>query len=176
MKSGYVLVPALAMCLGWGIRGQFGGETGAMVPGVFVGLALALLSGWSGASAVRLGAVGAFACSLGGMMTYGQTIGLVQNQYPSPTYWWGLLGLALKGGVWIGITAVFLAVGTSNRYRIGEMIVIMIGFLVLWIVGVQLLNRPHNPPSELPIIYFSMRTDPKPVWNGGEVCGLHSSG
>lgn len=34
------------MCLEWGIRGQFGGETGAMVPGAIVGLALAMLSGW----------------------------------------------------------------------------------------------------------------------------------
>lgn len=98
-----VVFPALAMCLGWGIRGQFGGESGAMVPGALVGLSLALLSGWQGRDALRLAAVGAFACSFGGMMTYGQTLGLVHGQYPSPTYWWGMLGLGrLKAACGLG--------------------------------------------------------------------------
>jgi len=165
----FVLLPALAMCLGWGIRGQFGGETGAMVPGAMVGLALAMLAGWRGKEAARLAAVAAFACSLGGMMTYGQTIGLVQNQYPSPTYWWGLLGLAIKGGVWIGITGAFLAIATSDRYRPAELLAMIVGMLVLGAIGMQLLNRPHNPPEQLPLIYFSARNDPKPrvEWWGG---------
>ena len=164
-----VLLPALAMCLGWGIRGQFGGETGAMVPGALVGLALAMVAGWKGKEAVRLAAVAAFACSLGGMMTYGQTIGLVQNQYPSPTYWWGLLGLAIKGGVWIGITGTFLAIATSDRYRPGELLAVIVGMFILGAIGVQLLNRPHHPPEQLPPIYFSARNDPKPrvEWWGG---------
>ncbi|MER3472983.1 MAG: hypothetical protein C4335_02900 [Armatimonadota bacterium] len=163
------LLPALAMCLGWGIRGQFGGETGAMVPGALVGLALAMLSRGRGSEAIRLGAVGAFACSLGGMMTYAQTVGLVQDQYPSPTYWWGLLGLAIKGGVWIGITGAFLAIATSDRYRPKELLALMMVLFLLGALGVQLLNRPHNPPHELPLIYFSKRLDPKlrVEWWGG---------
>lgn len=165
----FILLPALAMCLGWGIRGQFGGETGAMVPGAMVGLALAMLAGWKGRDAIRLAAVATFACSLGGMMTYGQTIGLVQNQYPSPTYWWGLLGLAIKGGVWIGITGIFLAIAASDRYRPKELLLMLLGMLVLWAIGVQLLNRPHNPPEQLPTIYFSDPNSPKPrvEWWGG---------
>ncbi|GIV15016.1 MAG: hypothetical protein KatS3mg022_0451 [Armatimonadota bacterium] len=165
----FVLLPALAMCLGWGIRGQFGGETGAMVPGAMVGLALAMLAGWRGKEAVRLAAVAAFACSLGGMMTYGQTIGLVQNQYPSPTYWWGLLGLAIKGGVWIGIVGAFLAIAASDRYRPQELALMLLGMLALWAIGVQLLNRPHNPPEQLPLIYFSDPNSAKPrvEWWGG---------
>lgn len=163
------LLPALAMCLGWGIRGQFGGETGAMVPGALVGLALSMLSGYKGKEAIRLGAVGAFACSIGGMMTYGQTIWLVQGEHPSLTYWWGLLGLAIKGGVWIGITGAFLAIATSERYRSKELLALMVVLLLLGLAGVQLLNRPHNPPHELPLIYFSKRLDPKPrveLWGG----------
>ncbi|MDW8290726.1 MAG: hypothetical protein RMM06_08380 [Armatimonadota bacterium] len=173
MNAFFILFPALSMCLGWGIRGQFGGETGAMVPGAMVGLALAMLAGWRGRDAVRLAAVATFACSLGGMMTYGQTVGLVQNvtdgQYPPPTYWWGLLGLAVKGGVWIGITGVFLAIATSDRYRPREMVAMIVGMLVLGVVGVQLLNRPHHPPEQLPLIYFSDPTSSKPriEWWGG---------
>jgi len=175
MKKGMVAMarvvwlPALAMCLGWGIRGQFGGETGAMVPGAMVGLALALLSGWKAKDALRLAAVATFACSLGGMMTYGQTIGLVQNQYPSPTYWWGLLGLAVKGGVWIGITGAFLAVAASDRYRPRELFFLMLGLLMLFVAGVNLLNRPHSPPDAMPPIYFSDPHSAKPrvEWWGG---------
>lgn len=165
----FILLPALAMCLGWGIRGQFGGETGAMVPGAMVGLALAMLAGWKGRDAIRLAAVATFACSLGGMMTYGQTVGLVQNQYPSPTYWWGLLGLAIKGGVWIGITGIFLAITASDRYRPQELLLMLLGMLALWAIGVQLLNRPHNPPEQLPLIYFSDPNSAKPrvEWWGG---------
>lgn len=164
-----VVFPALAMCLGWGIRGQFGGESGAMVPGALVGLSLALLSGWQGRDALRLAAVGAFACSFGGMMTYGQTLGLVHGQYPSPTYWWGMLGLAVKGGVWIGLTGAFLAMACSERYRWREVVLLLVGLLVLGAVGVQVLNRPHNPPHELPLIYFSQRDAVKPrmEWWGG---------
>jgi hypothetical protein len=168
-----VWLPALAMCLGWGIRGQFGGETGAMVPGAMVGLALALLSGWKAKDALRLAAVATFACSLGGMMTYGQTIGLVQNpaqgQYPPLTYWWGLLGLAVKGGVWIGITGAFLAIAASDRYRPRELFFLMLGLLMLFVAGVNLLNRPHNPPDAMPPIYFSDPHSAKPrvEWWGG---------
>lgn len=169
----FILLPALAMCLGWGIRGQFGGETGAMVPGAMVGLALAMLAGWRGKDAIRLAAVATFACSLGGMMTYGQTVGLVQNpvdgQYPPPTYWWGLLGLAVKGGVWIGITGLFLAIAASDRYRPQELALMLLGMLVLWAIGVQLFNRPHNPPEQLPLVYFSDPKSSKPrvEWWGG---------
>ncbi len=133
-----------------------------MVPGALVALALALLSGWKGRDAARLAAVGAFACSLGGMETYGQTIGLVQNQYPSPTYWWGLLGLAIKGGAWIGLTGVFLVIATSDRYHLRDAVILIVGMLVMGALGVTLLNRPHNPPDALPLIYFSDRLSAKP--------------
>lgn len=38
-----VLFPALAGAMGWGIRGQYGHETGAMIAGLLVSLTLALL-------------------------------------------------------------------------------------------------------------------------------------
>jgi len=38
-----LLVPALALSLGWGIRGQFGGKYGAAIAGGILGLTLALL-------------------------------------------------------------------------------------------------------------------------------------
>ena len=37
-----LVLPAMAGGMGWGIRGQYGHETGAMVPGVLVALTLVL--------------------------------------------------------------------------------------------------------------------------------------
>ncbi len=45
-----VVLAGLAMSLGWGIRGDYGHEAGAMVPGAMLGLSICLASitgsGW----------------------------------------------------------------------------------------------------------------------------------
>jgi len=163
-----VLVSALAGGLGWGIRGVFGGESGAMVPGALFGSCVALAA--RRARPELFAAVGALAFSLGGSMTYGQTIGLVQDVSDSPTYWWGMLGLAIKGGVWIGLGSLLvgaLLLGPPVRWR---SLVFVLGVAFLWfIVGRALINGPHGPPRQLPLIYFSDRLDPKPraeCWGG----------
>lgn len=167
-----IALPALAMGLGWGIRGQFGHETGAMVPGALVGLALAAVSSRSpdGATALRLAAVGALACSLGGVMTYGQTLGLVHDEPHSPTRRWGLLGAAVKGAVWIGLTGAFLGmVGGGVRYAPGDVALLLVALAIAARAGLLLLNRPHDPPRALPRLYFSKRHDPRPrpeFWGG----------
>src|SRR5262245_20120611 len=76
-----VVLGAMAGGMGWGIRGQYGHETGAMIAGVLIGFVLVLLfiprlSSLRGARAVALTAVG---IAFGGSMTYGQTIGLTSN-------------------------------------------------------------------------------------------------
>jgi hypothetical protein len=42
-KVWWIVLPALSMWLGWGIRGQVGHWTGAMIPGALLGLALSIL-------------------------------------------------------------------------------------------------------------------------------------
>ena len=166
----FFLLPALAMSLGWGIRGQFGGETGAMIPGVMVGLALGIVSGLDFESCMRLGAVGLISSSVGGSMTYGQTLGLVHNEWPSRTLWKGVSGCAIKGGVWIGLTGACLGMAASDVfYRPRELFVLFAGAVGLFVAGLQWINRPHIPPSALPKIYFSARDAEKPrveCWGG----------
>jgi len=155
-----ILIPSLAMGLGWGIRGQFGHETGAMVPGALVGLALAAVASREvgPAEALRIGAVGALACSLGGLMTYGHTIGLVQGETRERTRWWGLLGLGVKGAVWIGLTGAFIGMAAGDRaYGLVEVVALCAGLAGVAWVGVRLLNRPHDPPNGKPAVYFSQR-------------------
>jgi hypothetical protein len=40
-----VLLPGLAMSVGWGFRGDYAHEAGAMVPGALLGLSICLASG-----------------------------------------------------------------------------------------------------------------------------------
>ena len=157
-----ILYPSMAAALGWGIRGQYGHETGAMIAGCLASLTLVLLFAphLSLLAGMRAAALMTAAIGIGGSMTYGQTVGLTHDA-PLIGHWealrWGMLGLAIKGGLWIGFGGVLLGMGLSGkRYRIGEMTAVMLGLLLLYQVGTQLLNTPFDPANKvLPAIYFS---------------------
>jgi hypothetical protein len=153
-----MLLTAMAGGMGWGIRGQYGHETGAMIAGLLVGLVIAFLfcPGASSLVAARVVALTAVGISFGGAQTYGQTLGLSQDAaIRETTYWWGLLGTFIKGGVWIGLAGGFLGMGLGGkRYRPLEMMTLMFAMIGLLFVGNHLLNQPFSPP-ELPRIYFS---------------------
>jgi hypothetical protein len=118
-----VLFGALAGGMGWGIRGQYGHETGAMIAGLLVSLVLVKICCPHAAllPAARAVAWTTIAIGFSGAMTYGQTIGLTQDPALVGNYAalrWGLLGLAIKGGIWIGFAGVFLGMGLGGvRYR-----------------------------------------------------------
>ncbi len=177
-----VLLGALAGGMGWGIRGQYGHETGAMLAGVLVGLVIVLVylpykSAWAAFRAAALFAVG---IGIGGSMTYGQTIGLTHD--PNllgnwPALKWGMLGLAIKGGLWIGFAGLFLGTALSGiRYAWFEWLVVLLVALLVHRFGVWLLNSPFDPANRvLPYFYFSAdwrwqplaELKPRPeVWGG----------
>ena len=95
-----VVFAAMAGGMGWGIRGQYGHETGAMIAGLLVSLTLVLLlcpprPSLPVARAVALGTV---AMGFGGSMTYGQTVGLTHDAELIGNWAalrWGMLGLAI---------------------------------------------------------------------------------
>ena len=153
---------AMAGGMGWGIRGQYGHETGAMIAGVLVSLILVFLFCPNNASihVIRAAALGTIAMGFGGSMTYGQTVGLTHDT-PLVGNWaslrWGMLGLAIKGGVWIGFSGFFLGVGLGGkRYRPFEMFLLVIGMLTAIVAGWWLFNSPHDPENKcLPLLDFS---------------------
>ncbi|MCA9449752.1 MAG: hypothetical protein KC931_21705, partial [Candidatus Omnitrophica bacterium] len=157
-----VLFAALAGGMAWGIRGQYGHETGAMIAGLLVSLVLVfLLSPRTNSLAmVRAVAWGTVAMGVGGTMTYGQTLGLTQNAEVIGNWSalrWGLLGCAIKGGIWIGFGGVFLGMGLSGvKYRAKDLWVLMLALVGAYYIGHALLNRPFDPANrELPSLYFS---------------------
>ena len=163
-KSPWVamLFTALAGGMGWGIRGQYGHETGAMLAGLLVALVLVYLFGYhlSSLSAARAVALATVAIGFGGSMTYGQTLGLTQDAPligNMAALRWGLLGTFIKGSIWIGYFGLFLGLGLGGKkYTMVEMALALIVAIFLFYLGIYVLNEPFDPASKkLPSIYFS---------------------
>ncbi len=156
----YCLVPAVAMSLGWGLRGFIGGgPMGAMIPGAMVALLFCLLLGLDKHTSAMLAAFGAIGVGFGGQMTYGQTIGFIVQP---ETFFWGLLGLSVKGGIWGLIGGTFVGLGLVQRQVQRKDLLIGLGLLLAGtLIGWKLINEPR-------LIYFSNLHD-KPraeIWAG----------
>lgn len=157
-----MLLAGMAGGMAWGIRGQYGHETGAMIAGILVGFTLVLLHGRELSSLMCARAVAMFALgiSVGGSMTYGQTVGLTHD---SPlignvdAYRWGMFGLAIKGGVWIAMGAAMFGMALSGRrYRSVELVLLLSVMLGAMLLGAYLFNSPFDPANKvLPKLYFS---------------------
>lgn len=157
-----VLFTAMAGGLGWGIRGQYGHETGAMIAGVLVSLTLVFLlcPGIATIQVVRAAALGTVAMGIGGTMTYGVTLGLTQNPEVLGNWGalrWGMLGCAIKGAAWIGFAGLFLGIGLGGkRYTPLEMLLLLLAMLAAAYAGITLLNRPFDiETGRHPAIDFS---------------------
>lgn len=157
-----VLLSVMAGGMGWGIRGQYGHETGAMIAGVLVGCVLVLMFCSKAPSlfAARAVAMLALGVSIGGSMTYGQTLGLTQNADLIGDFEalrWGMLGVFIKGAIWIGLAATFFGMAlSSTKYRPVEIALLLLVMLFLQAAGNSMFNEPFDPANrELPRIYFS---------------------
>lgn len=160
-----VVLTSMAAGMGWGIRGQYGHESGAMIAGTLAALTLVMLFVPRAVSinGARAAAMMATAIGIGGSMTYGQTVGLTHDHEiigNSEAWRWGMLGLLIKGGVWIGFGGFFLGIGlSSKRYRAREMTLMLAAAMGLYFVGVWAINSPFAPFNSvnptLPVLYFS---------------------
>lgn len=179
---------AMAGGMAWGIRGQYGHETGAMIAGLLVSSTLIVLlcPTIPLATFARTVALCTVAMGFGGSMTYGQTIGLTQNT-PVVGNWaafaWGMVGLAIKGGAWIGFAGAFLGMGLGGvRYRAREILALLLAMLGAYLIGTTLLNGPFYPSHKiLPYFYFSaswhwepgaVDLEPRREDWGGQWCAL----
>ena len=103
------------MSVGWGFRGDYGHEAGAMVPGALLGLSICLASGrqdwWNRSSIMAM--CGAIGWAFGGQMSYGQITGYTaSSSLPDVAY--GYACLFLIGGLWAGIGSGILALSVTQ--------------------------------------------------------------
>ena len=130
------VLAALAMSLGWGIRGDYGHEAGAMLPGALLALAIVITAGrvdWL-ARAGTLGMLGALGWAFGGQMSYGIVIGYTA----APTFIdvaYGYGALFLIGALWGGIGAGVLALGLTWRQdRLESFVAPLAALGLLWLL------------------------------------------
>lgn len=111
-------------------------------------------------TALRASAVMTVGIGIGGSMTYGQTVGLTHDQELVGNWAalrWGLLGLFVKGGIWIGFGATFFAMAIGQtRYQARELSLLLLALSIVMFAGIAFLNQPFDPENKvLPAIYFS---------------------
>lgn len=111
-----LVLAALAMSLGWGIRGDYGHEAGAMIPGALLALAACVTSGrqdWlRRASLVALS--GAVGWAFGGQMSYGVVIGYTAGSSFRDVFY-GYACLFAIGAMWGCIGAGVLALSMTRE-------------------------------------------------------------
>lgn len=167
-----ILFTTLAASYAWGMRGAvIGGEKGAMLPGAFIGLALA----WFAGGTIRenwiiSAAAGLMGMTFGGTETYGETIGFVlhrgkDDHYPVRGY----TGLAFKGALWFSLYGGFLGVSMSRGvYTSAEIIIFCLLIPVFQQVGYRIFNCPYDrAKNRFPKIYFSKTR--REEWGGNVI-------
>lgn len=160
-----VLFSTLAVSYAWGMRGSvIGGEKGAMLPGLYLGLILAWFAGggireyfWIPAAAGLMG------MSFGGTEPYGDTIHMVicrTSKHYRPVR--GYTGLAVKGGLWFGVAGGFIAFALSamgGLYTAGNIVIFCVLIPVFQLAGYLIFNQPYNEEKgKYPAIYFSFES------------------
>jgi len=143
----WVFIPAVVMSLGWGLRGYIGGGPfGAMIPGALVTLVICRLLGFGARASATVVAFGAFGVGFGGLMTYGQTLGLLRAD---ETFAWGLTGTTLKGGVWGLLGGAVIGLGFAAPHLSPRTIGVSFRWLLMGVIaGIYFINAPR-------LIYFS---------------------
>ncbi len=131
-----ILLTALSLSIGWGIRGNFGHEIGAMVPGALAAMAFVLLSGredWHRRIAY-FAMFGAIGWSFGGSMSYGMVIGYTHSGH-SASVLYGYASLFVIGFLWGAVGGAATALpAILDRARLTEFFVPLIAVFAAWIL------------------------------------------
>jgi len=184
-RIGRALAVGFLGAFAWGIRGVFGHELGAAIPGVLLGGGVAMLSGhdifrnrqWA------VAATGALSFAIGGAMSYGRLIGYTRHvELGSVVY--GFLGLLLVGALWGLIGGAWVGLALARRLSLWKVITGVLGMASGALVGygllVKVLGLHLSPPrsdawaavlgAAVVLVLFLRRWD-VPAANGGAVFG-----
>ena len=113
-KPSSMFLIALSLSIGWGIRGNFGHEAGAMIAGALSAIAVALLSGredWR-SRVMYFGFFGGLGWGFGGSIAYMYPLSFTESGHTVTTYY-GYFATFLEGGLWCGMGAAGTALAAS---------------------------------------------------------------
>jgi hypothetical protein len=106
LKPSAIFLVALSLSIGWGIRGNFGHEAGAMIAGALSAIAVALLSArddWRRRVAY-FALLGGLGWGFGGSIAYMYPFAFTESGHTASTYY-GYFVIFLEGGLWCGMGA-----------------------------------------------------------------------
>jgi hypothetical protein len=132
---------ALSLWIGWGIRGNFGHEYGAMIPGALAAMAAVLLSGrddWHGRIAY-FAMFGALGWSFGGSMSYMQVVAYTHSGH-SLSVLYGFACLFVIGFLWaaMGGAGTALPAVADRQFLESLFVPISVVFVLWWLQGVAI--------------------------------------
>ncbi len=160
------LIPVLAMWIGWGIRGQLGHWTGAMIPGALLGLALSFLLKGKQFSPGLLAGLAAAGYGFGAAQTTLQTAGFLRGTNHDHVVRLGIAlpGLAIKGGLWAMFAGAGVGLALAARhYHKRDIVAGLLLLIATFYAGWWVIDRPK-------LIYLSV--DRPEIWGGLLVGGI----
>lgn len=130
----FILLTALSVSIGWGIRGQFGHEYGAALAGAIGGMAIATLSGR--ADWLRrvpfFALLGAIGFAFGGSMSYMKDIWFTHSSDPA-TVLYGFACVFIVGSLWAAPAGTGLALAAYlDRDQLTRLVTVSTWIIGLW--------------------------------------------
>lgn len=145
----FYLLCALSMALGWRIRGQFGHEIGAAMPGAMAAMAIVLLSGrddWY-RRIHYFALLGALGWAFGGSISYMKVVGYTHSS-DSATVLYGFAGLYLIGFVWASLGGAGTALAaTLDSQRLASLFPPLAAVLLAWFLQDIIVDWTHFQPA-----------------------------
>ncbi len=137
----YYTATALSLSLGWGIRGNFGHEYGAMIPGALAALSSILFSGrldWHRRFA-DFALFGALGWSFGGSISYMQVVAYTHSGH-SPSVLYGFACLFVIGFLWATLGGAGTAMpAVADRSFLSALYLPMgVVFFLWWLQGAEI--------------------------------------
>ena len=155
-----LVLGALSLCVGWGIRGNFGHEYGAAIPGALAAMVVVLASGrpdwWARVHYVAM--FGALGWAFGGSMSYMQVVAYTHSGRPSSSLY-GFANLFVIGFLWAAPggagTALPLFVSGGDLAVLIVPIAAVIGGWALQAVVVDWVFQPRSARRhESPLYWY----------------------
>ena len=150
---------ALSLSLGWGIRGNYGHEYGAMIPGALAALAVCLMSGrpdWH-RRAAEFAWLGALGWSFGGSISYMQVVAYTHSGH-SPSVLYGFACLFVIGFLWaaLGGAGTALAAVAPRRFLSDLLLPMSLVFALWWLQGVAIEPWLRSRGYELVLVRYGL--------------------
>ena len=154
------ILGALSLSIGWGIRGNFGHEIGAAMPGALAIMAIVIMSGrpdwWQRIHYFAM--FGAIGWSFGGSMSYMQVVSYTHSGH-SLTIFYGFANLFVIGFLWSapsGIAIAMPAILTSDQLKLFffPFLVVFIGWALQQFFVDLFFHRHPMQRHESPLYWY----------------------